>query len=208
MSGDPLENIAATDPGEDFEEMCWGLPTCAGALEFLLDLDVGDLEAQRQQLRARESALDERWSTEVRAFRDAQGDRGLMTAGLSESLTTTWPPPDPPQVLQSVAERWLPIDQYLADLRADAADLDSAESGRPEAQDSEKELSELSEEADSLRRSEALLREQLIRDRDELCAVEERLAGLDAVLLVAAATALLAAALAWPLLGGQRSTPS
>jgi len=25
MSGDPLENIAATDPGEDFEEMCWGL---------------------------------------------------------------------------------------------------------------------------------------------------------------------------------------
>lgn len=33
-------------------------------------------------------------------------------------------------------------------------------------------------------------------------------AGLDAVLLVAAATALLAAALAWPLLGEQRSTPS
>jgi EmrB/QacA subfamily drug resistance transporter len=33
-------------------------------------------------------------------------------------------------------------------------------------------------------------------------------AGLDGVLLVAAATALLAAALAWPLLGGQRSTPS
>jgi len=25
MSGDPLENIAATDPGEEFEEMCWGL---------------------------------------------------------------------------------------------------------------------------------------------------------------------------------------
>jgi hypothetical protein len=25
MSGDPLENIAANDPGEDFEEMCWGL---------------------------------------------------------------------------------------------------------------------------------------------------------------------------------------
>jgi hypothetical protein len=25
MSGDPLENIAATDPGEHFEEMCWGL---------------------------------------------------------------------------------------------------------------------------------------------------------------------------------------
>jgi hypothetical protein len=25
MSGDPLETIAATDPGEDFEEMCWGL---------------------------------------------------------------------------------------------------------------------------------------------------------------------------------------
>ena len=25
MSGDPLANIAATDPGEDFEEMCWGL---------------------------------------------------------------------------------------------------------------------------------------------------------------------------------------
>jgi hypothetical protein len=25
MSGDPLENIAATDPGEDFEDMCWGL---------------------------------------------------------------------------------------------------------------------------------------------------------------------------------------
>lgn len=25
MSGDPLQNIAATDPGEDFEEMCWGL---------------------------------------------------------------------------------------------------------------------------------------------------------------------------------------
>jgi hypothetical protein len=25
MSGDPLENIAVSDPGEDFEEMCWGL---------------------------------------------------------------------------------------------------------------------------------------------------------------------------------------
>lgn len=25
MSGDQLENIAATDPGEHFEEMCWGL---------------------------------------------------------------------------------------------------------------------------------------------------------------------------------------
>jgi hypothetical protein len=148
------------------------------ALEFLLDLDVGDLEAQRQQLRARESALDGRWSTEARAFRDAQGDRGLMTAGLPESLTTTWPPPDPPQVLQSVADAWLPIDQYLADLRAEAVNLDSVESGRPPAQDSEKELSELSEEADSLRRSEALLRDQLIRDRDELRAVEERIVAL------------------------------
>jgi len=25
MSSDPLENIAVSDPGEDFEEMCWGL---------------------------------------------------------------------------------------------------------------------------------------------------------------------------------------
>jgi hypothetical protein len=148
------------------------------ALEFLLDLDVGDLETERQQLKARESALDGQWSTEVRAFRDAQDDRGLMTAGLPESLTTTWPPPDPPQVLQSVGDSWIPIDKHLASLRAEAANLDATKPDRPEAQDSEKELSVLGEEIDSLRRSEALLRDHLIRDRDELRAVEERLVAL------------------------------
>lgn len=148
------------------------------ALEFLLDLDVGDFEARRQELKARELALDGRWSTNVRAFTEAQGDQGLMTAGLPGSLTTTWPPPDPPQLLQSVGDAWIPIDQYLADLRAEAARLDSSEPGKPAAEDSERGLSASIEEADSLRRSEAFVREQLIRDRDELRAVEERLVAL------------------------------
>lgn len=168
----------------------WGgiqaqMPVFAGAadvrrraFEFLLDLDVGGLEGERQKLRAQETALDASWTANVRAFRDAHADRGLVASGLPEKLTIAWPPPDPPQVLQSVADAWLPIDQYLADLRAESEELGSDDPGRPRPAQSEDELSTLSEEADSLRQSEAVLREHLIRDRDELGAVEDRLVAL------------------------------
>ena len=147
------------DPGAD-ARLLRASPTCAGAaLEFLLDLDVGDLEAQRQRLRARESELqDGQWSTKVRAFRDAQDDRGLMTCpALPESLTidlaASRPAAGPP-----VGRRqpWVPIDQYARRPPGGArADLDSSESPRQAGshRDSEKErLGVALQETDSLRR--------------------------------------------------------
>lgn len=150
------------------------------AVEFLLNLEVGGLEVERQRLLARRAELQSDWTGLVRGFRDAIAGQGVVTTGLSESLSTVWPLPEQPSVVQSVDDEWIPIDQVLANLRAEQARHDAAgtESGNPDEASSESRLSSLMEEADSLRQSEAILRANIIRDRGELRALEDRLVAL------------------------------
>ena len=150
------------------------------AIEFLLNLEVGDLEVERQRLLAHQSKLQNEWNGLVRGFRDAIAGQGLVTTGLPESLSVVWPLPEPPIVIQSIGDDWIPVDQVLANLRAARARQDTVNAGAGNSTENngEEKLTSLLTEADSLRQSEAVLRENIIRERDELRALEDRLAAL------------------------------
>lgn len=150
------------------------------AIEFLLDLDVGRLEGQRQQLRAREDELVRAWRSSMETFKTALEGEGLSPIRLPEKLTVSWPPSPPPYVASSSGTTWIPLDELLANIRAEmrSIDTDALPSVEAAAGDLENDLSSLLEESDRLREVGAAQREGLIRDREELDAVHRRVAAL------------------------------
>ena len=150
------------------------------SIEFLLDLDVGKLEAERLLLRSREAKLQDSWRAAVRAFKDTLRGQGLVTVRLPESLTVAWPPQEPPIVAESHDSKWIALDDLLMQLRAEQADLDAQEVPRvqPIAPETEQRLGAAFREADALRQAGALMREDMLRDHSELRSVRERIGAL------------------------------
>jgi hypothetical protein len=149
------------------------------AIEFLLDLAVGDLEVERQRLLSRKAELQNEWHTAVQGFQEGLAGQGLMVTGIPDGLTTNWPLPDAPNVVQSVGNGWIEIDQVMADLKAKRAKQQAhKQETEGSASDAEETLSRLLAEADEIREADSLLREDIIRDRDELRALGDRLGAL------------------------------
>lgn len=150
------------------------------SIEFLLNLDVGKLEAERQRLRAEEGELQERWRGLVRAFRESLLGQGLITVGLPENLTVAWPPPQPPSVAESRETSWVVVETLLAELREELRTVEAKELPRvhAEAHETEERLSGVIVEGDSLRQTGAIMREDMLRDRNELRSVHDRLVAL------------------------------
>jgi hypothetical protein len=150
------------------------------AIEFLLSLEVGEQEVERQRLLARKAELQNDWNGLVRAFKETISGAGLVTTGLPEVLPTVWPLPENPAVVQSIDDEWVPVDRVLSTLRAKHAQQGNTNTGHraPGEADGEARLTGLLAEVDSLRQSEAILRGNIIRDRDELRALDDRLLAL------------------------------
>lgn len=150
------------------------------AIEFLLRLDVGKLEAERQRLRARQEALGDEWRTAVRSFKDSLVGQALVTVRLPETLTVAWPPQQRPVVAESRDEGWIAIAELLPELQAEQHRLEAEEVPRAQAvaAETEQRLRDALEESDRLRQLGSLLREEVLRDRDELRSVQARLEAL------------------------------
>lgn len=150
------------------------------SIEFLLDLEVGKIEADRQQLRAKENAIQDEWRTVVRDFKNTLVGHGLVAIRLPEALTSAWPPPEAPFVAESRDESWVDIVEVLAQLRREEHELDARELPRIQASAHETEdaLGRAQEEAVGLRHTSAAIRESIARDRSELVSLDERLAAL------------------------------
>lgn len=150
------------------------------ALEFLVDLDVGKIEAERLRLRSLETKLQESWRSAVQAFEAAIQGQGLVTVRLPQTLTVTWPPEELPFVAESRDSDWVPLSDIRASLQRELNDIDQRSIPKVQAVETEAEsrLATLLQQVDNLRDIGALMREEILRDRGELRSVRERLDAL------------------------------
>ncbi|MEU5786190.1 hypothetical protein ABZ754_00485 [Micromonospora purpureochromogenes] len=150
------------------------------AIEFLLNLEVGRRELERQQLVARMRELEANWQNAIRLFNVKLSGEGLATSGLPAHVSLTWPPAHPVFLFQSQGDEWVPIDSVLEQLR-------NAEQGTPDLQvrtigelatEEEDQLQAATERAERLQERGSFLRDEILRDRTELNAVRAKLDAL------------------------------
>jgi hypothetical protein len=147
------------------------------AVEFLLDLEVGKSEVERQRLRARDAEVQASWRASVLAFNAAIEGSGLKTSGLPENFTVAWPPERPPLVLESRGDAWTPIDDVLVELNVEllALEREALPRVREIAPAAEAALNEAYDRSDALRDASAALRDEIMRDRREAASLRERI---------------------------------
>lgn len=151
------------------------------AIEFLLALDVGQNEIERQRLRAEESELQDSWRTKVRAFTQSLAGDGLVAVGLHETASDSWPPRNRNPYLAEPAEgdEWLPVEDVLRALAEEDAELARVADGPVDRDlDQREALRELLEDSNRLRQQEAIIRDDLIRQQVEAKSIEQRLGSL------------------------------
>lgn len=150
------------------------------SIEFLLNLDVGKLEARRLMLRARESKLQDDWRSAIRTFGELIRGQGLTTIGVPQGMALSWPPSELPMVVESQDSEWIDLDALLS---RSVSELDALEKiqipavGETE-DDSESRLKSVIDETDGLRQRAAVARDEILRDRGELQSVTDRIAAL------------------------------
>ncbi|MFI6540844.1 hypothetical protein ACIBHY_50890 [Nonomuraea sp. NPDC050547] len=150
------------------------------SFEFLLDLDVGKIEAERLRLRAQEKELQDEWRTIVRAFRELVRGSGLVPVRLPDALTVTWPPEDPPFLAEGSESKWISISDLLLQLEIEHRDLADAIVPRVNVAEPETEerLSASLRDLEDLRETSGYLRDDILRDRNELHSLQRRLDAL------------------------------
>ncbi|CAB4365432.1 MAG: hypothetical protein F2681_14995 [Actinobacteria bacterium] len=151
------------------------------SIEFLLNLDVGKYEQERQTLRARDAELQLEWRASVDAFQESLTGEGLVTLNVPKNLTVAWPPNPDPRVAASVGAGWIDLDDQIQNARQEVATLIGSVIPAITENSSalESRLADLAERSDSLRRTSAAIREDLVRHRTELSAVEDRIQALE-----------------------------
>ncbi|MTK04125.1 hypothetical protein [Micromonospora sp. CP22] len=150
------------------------------SVEFLIDLEVGRRELERQQLQARLSELEASWKSAVKAMEANLQGEGLTLSGVPASVSLNWPPPQPITILQSKNDDWVPIEQVIENLRDQLSRRQAApiRSVGEIAKVLEDRLQAAISRADQVRESGNLLRESILRDKGELRTIRERLESL------------------------------
>jgi hypothetical protein len=150
------------------------------SIEFLLKLDVGRLETERQRLKAEEAALHTEWRRVVGAFRERLDGEGLVAISLSENLGIGWPPENLPYLAQSRGERWVPLDSVLGELAGEQARLSALPipTVHNVSAEAEGRLGHALEDEGRLSAAAVSIREELLRDHEAVKAVRERLGAL------------------------------
>jgi hypothetical protein len=152
------------------------------ALQFLFDLKVGAVDAERMRLRREERRLNDLWTQKTVAFETLVQGEGLVLTGVPASIIDSWPTEPAPRIRMPVGERdWLDLDEVLAGLRSEFHELDrDVAPSEPGSNDkSERRLAEALTELEELRQLDGLLREQLARDHRELGLLDARHDALD-----------------------------
>lgn len=151
------------------------------AIEFLLALDVGQNQIERQRLRAEESELQDAWRTKVRSFTQSLEGDGLVAVALHESAVDSWPPRGKVPYLAEPAddEKWLAVDDVVGALhREDAALAAQVDAPADVNADVRSALAQALEESNRLRQQEAVIRDDLVRQQAEARSIAERLTSL------------------------------
>ncbi|UMG93997.1 hypothetical protein [Nocardioides sp. TF02-7] len=150
------------------------------AVEFLLDLEVGQYELTRQRLRAREAELANNWHVSVAAFVQSLAGSGLKALGLPERLQTTWPDENhPAEISVSLGdETWQPLDEYVAAASAELARLDAPEASQARDASVSARIIETLDAARQVRALDLALREELFRDETEVRSIGHRIDSL------------------------------
>ncbi|NKQ56776.1 hypothetical protein HFP15_28285 [Amycolatopsis sp. K13G38] len=150
------------------------------AIEFLLRLDVGQIESEKLRLRAEEKSLQDNWRAAVRLFKESIANDGLILIGIPEKLTVAWPPPTNPVLAESVGRDWVPVERVIEDAIRSQVELDAIGTREVDgaANEFEADLSAALEESDAIRQTSAVLREQVLRDESELELVRSRVLAL------------------------------
>lgn len=91
------------------------------AVEFLLRLDASQIAARRSELRDEEREIRGRWAALRSQVVEAARRSGAIVRNLPASPLPVWPPFERPQVLLPRGEEWVAINEFLADLAAEAA---------------------------------------------------------------------------------------
>lgn len=143
------------------------------AVEFLLRLDVGTLETERQRLKAEEDRLQQAWRSQVTALREGISGQGLVVVGLPEGLSLGWPNDTPPFLAESDGKTWQAIDELLPKLRNQLQQLEGKAVPRVTdvADKSESDLADAVASGDTLAQATSELRERLAREREGLTAL-------------------------------------
>jgi hypothetical protein len=151
------------------------------SIEFLLDLDVGKYEQERQILKAREVELQAEWRSVVDVFQDSLKGEGLVTVNVPRTLTVAWPPTPDPVIAVSEGSSWTDLDELIFRIRNEVATL--ADEVIPTISENvsalESRLAELTVTADALRKTSAALREDAVRHRAELSSIANRMEALE-----------------------------
>lgn len=149
------------------------------AIEFLLDLDIGRNELERQRLKAAEDELHREWRQSVAAFSEAIETSGLRMVGVPETLDLGWPAKgSTPHLAGPTAnEEWRDLAQIIAELESAAGQQEQSEvealtGDRSALSD---QLRESLDRLGELRTTDTALREGIVRDEVELDSVRERL---------------------------------
>ncbi|MEU7832866.1 hypothetical protein [Nonomuraea sp. NPDC049129] len=150
------------------------------SIEFLLDLEVGKIEAERLRLRAQEKELQDEWRSAVRSFKEIIRGSGLITARLPETLTIAWPPNDAPFLAEGRETEWISMSDLLLQLEAEHRELEDAVVPRVADIEfgTEERLTTALREIDGVREAGEYLRDDILRDRNEYHALQKRLDAL------------------------------
>ncbi|MFE0022295.1 hypothetical protein [Amycolatopsis sp. NPDC059021] len=151
------------------------------AIEFLLKLDVGEVESERMRLRAEDKVVQDQWRTAVRAFKDSISGDGLVVQRLPDNLVTAWPPVNRPFVAEAREDSWVNLESVLASLRTELANISEVQV-RPVREVSgelEQTLAVAIERSDSLRQAGAILRDEIVQDQRELRQLQSRIGALE-----------------------------
>ena len=150
------------------------------AIEFLLDLEVGQFELTRQRLRAREAELASAWHLSVAAFEQSLTGSGLKALGLPERLQTTWPDEShPADISVSLGdETWQSLAEFMSAASAELARLDTPESSPKIDANVTARITETLDAARQVRALDLALREELFRDETELRSIDHRIDSL------------------------------
>jgi hypothetical protein len=92
-------------------------------LEFLLSLDVSNIELERQQIRDEENEVKAQWSAaQVQLERNAS-IINATTKGISKTPTTNWPPETEPIILTLQDDLWVPLNETISKKREELHQL-------------------------------------------------------------------------------------
>lgn len=146
------------------------------AVEFLLGLEVSDLEVERQRLRSELATIQDSWRGSVAAFRERLEGTGVVTMRLPATLALAWPQESPPLLVENHGDSWKPLERVAAELREQLSQLVATPipSVGKIANEAEHQLSAVINELREAREAQVRLGVEIQRDRDSLHSVRER----------------------------------